>query len=1148
MMRKERGIGIIVAVAMFLLFVCSVSGALNPSFTVDRTAGNVTVTPFEFLNTSWPDEEVTSSTLYFDYENISGNNLTWRSSNPNITRTYEQDGNFTVKLLLENGAPEESAPQYIHVYPEADFDRNCTGFTGVATGHDVEFTNESILFHPDVFNWDFRDGTNITTEDAIHHWTSSGIYDINFTVVNDADGGHLQDSIFETIYVYDKPVATFNITPPAGSGVPVGTATDDDGWGNFTQTTFTLHDHSTDEGSAPQYEWYVYPNGTPMGTTPGLGTKNQDVLLGYFDYDGEYNVTHYVNNTTLCGGLSDPVTHKIYLTPYANFTYNTSTNVAVGQHILFTNTSSIGSTSPGSLDWIFEFGDPATSSDESLIVNVTTTGTGVASLNITNTTSHLFGIRNVTFTAVDIPYFSFNNTTLLEGVMPLNVTFLADDKGTTAIDTWSWNFGDTVSGTGQNPTHEYAAAGTYTVTLTGENQTYDGAVNSTQKIYNLTAKQGLSVSFNGSPRLGVYDLNVTFNPTVTGDGPITSCFWQFGDGDTETTSGVQPVTHEYTGPLDYATYYTVNLTATSPYDVESHHEDHYIYVGIPVTANFTHNYVPAVPPVTVTFTDTSTGSGIDGRSWTFAGGDPATSTARIVNVEYQTGGIYTINLTANNSTFNDSDSVQRTLEIYNITAPTASFTMTPDRGIAPAIISFNGSSSTGTPPLTYAWTFGDQSGSNPGTVQTTHTYANPGTYYPTLTVTNAYGQDASALPISIGQTIDADFSYVIVPLSDGQWPVNFTDESTGSVDTWFWQFGDGYSSTQQHPQHIYYDTANFTVTLTASSSYYGISDQKQRSVVIEKKPYAQFTVSPDPPIGETPLTLTFTDTSANNPTAWFWNFGDGETSNIQFPIHTYTRSGPFNVTLTAINEYGTDTSPATPVYPYERLVAAFTANPMTGVKPLDVTFTDTSLGNPGRWEWEFGDQSGFTGQNPPVHTYSTQGQYVVNLTVYKDNYLTDAINTLNALGIESISIEQALEDTTSRTITVTETAPPVVTFIATTPITGAAPLTVSFQDTTDPAQFKPIEWLWEFGDGAMSTQQNPTHTYEKPGMYTVVLSVKNAAGISRAANPVYIAVTEAGGSFGVAEAELTEENSPAEEPVAEEETTTDEEPDIPAEG
>ena len=143
-------------------------------------------------------------------------------------------------------------------------------------------------------------------------------------------------------------------------------------------------------------------------------------------------------------------------------------------------------------------------------------------------------------------------------------------------------------------------------------------------------------------------------------------------------------------------------------------------------------------------------------------------------------------------------------------------------------------------------------------------------------------------------------------------------------------------------------------------------------------PATAFTATPT--AGLAPLTVQFTDTSTRGPTSWLWSFGDGGTSTEQNPQHTYATPGLYSVTLTATNEYGSDTETKTNyITVYGPVTAQFTATPTAGLTPLTVQFTDLSTGGPTSWLWTFGDGGTSTEQNPQ-HTYTTAGAHTVTLT------------------------------------------------------------------------------------------------------------------------------------------------------------------------
>ncbi len=136
--------------------------------------------------------------------------------------------------------------------------------------------------------------------------------------------------------------------------------------------------------------------------------------------------------------------------------------------------------------------------------------------------------------------------------------------------------------------------------------------------------------------------------------------------------------------------------------------------------------------------------------------------------------------------------------------------------------------------------------------------------------------------------------------------ISFTDESGNSPTGWQWDFGDGSSSTEQHPTHSYTTTGSYTVSLTASNAYG--SDLLERTDYIDAGggvPVVSFSV--DRTVVPMDTLISFTDESENSPTNWLWDFGDGSSSTEQDPTHSYTTVGTYPVSLTASNGYGSDT-------------------------------------------------------------------------------------------------------------------------------------------------------------------------------------------------------------------------------------------------
>jgi len=398
-------------------------------------------------------------------------------------------------------------------------------------------------------------------------------------------------------------------------------------------------------------------------------------------------------------------------------------------------------------------------------------------------------------------------------------------------------------------------------------------------------------------------------------------------------------------------------------------------------------------------------------------------------------------------------------------APVADFDAVYAYNLVPTTVRFL-DHSTGTPPLTYLWDFGD--GASSTDTAPSHVYTKRGTYTIKLTVTNKYGSstEIKADYVSVGLAPVADFSS---DATTGNVPfaVKFTDRSIGHPTAWTWNFGDGQGSAEQNPIHTYWAGGEYTVSLTASNEY-GSSD-KSKSQYIIAIPALKSKFSADPSTGKVPLTVKFTDLSLGNPTSWKWDFGDGKTSSDKNPVHTFTTRGAFDVVLDVYRE-GIGSSSMQVIDVGGVPVADFIADKTVANTNEKIQFTDKTSNSPTSWKWDFGDGSGSSAQNPQK-AYSAKGIYTVSLSAR------------NADGQDS--------EIKSKYINVG--VGPKADFIAEVPEYQkmSSRQVVRF---IDKSVGYPTIWLWNFGDGQTTMEQNPTHVYTKDGVYSVSLTVKNSFG------------------------------------------------------
>jgi len=306
----------------------------------------------------------------------------------------------------------------------------------------------------------------------------------------------------------------------------------------------------------------------------------------------------------------------------------------------------------------------------------------------------------------------------------------------------------------------------------------------------------------------------------------------------------------------------------------------------------------------------------------------------------------------------------------------------------------------------------------------------------------------------------------------------FSDASTdadGSVTGWLWRFGDGDMSTERSPSHRYDQAGTFGVTLTITDDdgQGGITTQQVTAnapAPTNEPPQADFSLSCEH------LTCSFTDQSTDadgRVASRQWDFGDGATSSEENPARTYAAPGRYSVTLRVTDDKGasdTRTRTAAPTAPGPGPNQAPQADFEVTCQELTCSFTDRSTdadGSIASRSWDFGD-GGTSAQPNPSHTYASAGRYTVSLRVTDDD---------------------GAADTRSRTATATApppepNQPPHAEFAV-----SCNALTCSFTDQSSDADGSIASWAWDFGDGATSTERNPSHTYAAEGQYSVTLRV-----------------------------------------------------------
>lgn len=374
---------------------------------------------------------------------------------------------------------------------------------------------------------------------------------------------------------------------------------------------------------------------------------------------------------------------------------------------------------------------------------------------------------------------------------------------------------------------------------------------------------------------------------------------------------------------------------------------------------------------------------------------------------------------------------------------------------------------TGINNVSWQWSFGDGTG---GTgANATHSYASPGTYQVCLTVVDANGTTCNScqfVTVAGGSGCNAMFTATTVP---GSTLVSFIDQSSGNPTNYYWSFGDGGTSTLQNPTHAYNGNGPFLVCLTITDSAQGCTDTYCDSLFLNNGSGCQafFTASTNP-VGNT---VSFTNGSTPANATYLWNFGDGTTSTLANPTHTYANPGVYTVCLTVSSGFlgCSDTyCGVVTVGSGSNCQASFTwvADSTGGVQ-----FTNTSTGNPTNYTWTFSNGTTSSLQNPYVQ-FSSPGWYGVCLSIWTVN------GTCQSTWCDSVYVNTTSGGGCSSNFAIYPDTVVAHNYFAINLATGVGPIT----------------YLWSWGDGTSSTGAYPSHTYAGPGLYTICLTITDATG------------------------------------------------------
>jgi hypothetical protein len=1058
-----------------------------------------------------------------------------QSTEENPTHTFINNTanpiQFKVTLIVTNANGVSSDPASIiitvnpapinNLLPQAKF--NATPTSGTVSLI-VTFTDQSIPVNDgsvvQLYEWDFGDSNTALKLDNTsftHEYTVAGTY-VPTLIIKDSLG-RLSSKFYGTPIKVD---GTVNNPPSPGF--------------NWAQTSYSPNlkiqftDTSSDvEGPLVAWHWDFADKQT-------ADVQNPEHI--YAD-PGKYLVTLTITDS---GGLQVSGSKEITVLPpgnnppIANFTYLQQNRKLV---IDFTDIST--DTDGTIVSWNWDFGDKTTDTTKNPSHTYAVAGTYQVVLTVTDNGGKTgsITIRVTVNPLVNQPPVISNITGTQTSFKPLIGTFSetsSDPDG--FISQWDWNFGDgqvfsTTNIALKNPTHTYANPGTYTVTLT---VTDDGLPDGTNKRTATSSIPNFVISpppANIPPvALFTVDTNNAFAPlkvnftdnSTDADGKIVSWLWEFELGSTlffNAQTYQKIVSHTFTKSGTYP----VKLTVTDDGNLTNSYIFNIVVKNNPPVSILSASPNPVLSLLPVSFFGNNsydTDGSITKYAWDFGDGTTIQQGTTAETHTYSKPGSYRASLTVTDN-IGDSSTANLIIIVTNRN-PVAKITYTTLTVKAPGSLTFNGDASTDLDGTIVSYNWVVSNGLTATTPNATFNFSTQGTYTVTLTVTDDSGGTNSTSVAVIVTPPDNILPIAILAVNKNSGVINDSFifnvsnsyDPDGSIILYQLDFGDGTSTQFVNPapvSHIYKTVGLFTAKLIVTDNRSGVSletvNSVQKITINNQPPVANFSFSP---IGAFTFDLVaFTDNSSDPENAlskWFWDYGDGTNFTTTDPLQknptkSYSKGNKdYTASLTVYDNFGLSNTTSHLVHinnrkPFAVITTSSTPtnNTIVGIAPFTVTFDSGSYDLDGtivNYEWYLNGlvATPFTTKSF-TYTFNnaTFTPYIVTLRVQDDD---GDWSDLASIGVK-----------------VNAPNIPPVAVIKANPLsnTRQAPVTVDFSGagSYDPDNIGgSLIYAWDFGNNGISDQVNAITTYDKPGTYTVTLTVTDNLGATNTAKLDYI--------------------------------------------
>ena len=928
--------------------------------------------------------------------------------------------------------------------------------------------------------WDFGDGSTDTIKNPSHSYSTSGQYMIQFNIIY--NNGCINNNNYSFIQIDSMPVFSFFMSNYTGCA-PLNVQFINYSLNSGYTWLWDFGDGTTSTAATPSHiytsngYYYVSLTATNQYNCSHAIVQNQRVIV----YSPKALFT--VDHTNGCAPLTVNFNnHSTNATQYKwNFGDGTFSNLVNPAHIYlmagnyivslvatdvngcpdtliynqqiqvslsgttFATLPPIVACAPFTVHlldnstssaWLWNFGDSATSVVPNPSHTYTQPGIYTISLNTTgingNCSQIIPDLRKVIING-GIAAFTHSETKC-----PPYEVFLTDTSLNAVA--WGWSFDDGGTSSLQNPSHVFSTPGYHSVALTIT--TSQGCKAKTIKNYEvyfeaLTAKITTIVTDTTLP------MTVQFSANSVG---ATNWFWTFGDGD---SSLLENPSHIYTsaGP------FTLSLTIWNDSCRRSYTFPALSFgSGSGSPGGTGGGIIPLIPiyncaPYLVNFKSPF----IDAVSWNWDFGDGDTSSLEEPTHLYSKGGDFVVKLNIQTSAGqNDSVYLPDTVHVVKFAADFTIYSSNSCSGTSVILMPDDTND-------ICIWDLGNGTTLN----STIGHYIYPNNtvnYLISLTATDTNGCSGSA-----SQTFYASQSNSPTVSKSRACSGDTLYFNNGGLSyiSYFWDFGDGTYSSLSNPYHIYQDSGTFKITLTVFDSSGCSKNYNLGQQVLIFNPQANFNVSNIHAIYCNKVAADIQNLSTGYDYL-SWVFGDGQSSTVPQSSISYTKPGTYSISLTVSKSVCSSTfiSPISIFVP--DLKANFNFTQTSYCAPLTQAFIDSS-NDAVHWEWNFGDGSIDTVQNP-VHIYNRAPTSMITLKVMNVYGCIKSISKPNLIISDAVFV-------------------PNITL-------GCLPLTVAFNDSSSNV----IGWNWDFGDGNFSNIASPIHQYSSNGAYSVQLITQSSYG------------------------------------------------------